>query len=160
MQLYKAKPKEIEKRDTELFDTPSLPKELSRKLEQYELLRDFINDSLPLALAPLFVRARISGETLHIDFSHPAAKKEFEGKREDILKEMRRIYKERSLKEHFRFSSVKASMEFVPLQKEEVTPKEYRFPERSDGQFDISDVQDQEIRQKLEEIKKIIKEKK
>lgn len=158
--LYKAIPKDAENRRTGLFDTPSLPKDVEKDLEQYELLRDFAKDSLPENIQHLFLRASITGQTLYIVFSHPMGKKEFEGKKEIILASMRRLYMERGLKGIYRFSEVEPAVECTPLSKKEEISKKYRFVEASSGEFDISNIKDPDIRKTLDDIKNTIKRRK
>jgi len=107
------------------------------------------------SLERFFEYGSLKGDILFIYFSHPIGVSEFNLKKEQILREMRKIYKQESLKSVLVFKEVKAKL--VVGYKEEKIPKKDRFAECATGEFDISHIKNPKIKKAFERIKKLIK---
>lgn len=71
-----------------------------------------------------------------IVFSHPIGKKEWELKEKAYLENMRKLYKERNLKNKCVFHKVLVEVDYQLPQKENIPPKQ-TYKERSTGGFEI-----------------------
>ncbi|WP_278347734.1 hypothetical protein [Helicobacter pullorum] len=112
---------------------------LWREIESRQALGNLVLDSAP-SLAHLIKRVDLREVNCKnicvIVFSHPIGKKEWELKEKAYLENMRRLYKERNLKNKCVFHKVLVEVDYKLPIKENITPK-YTYRERATGDFEI-----------------------
>lgn len=129
-------------------------------IEKRKALRELVLDSIPTCLAPLIARVALrevgDKATCVIVFKHNLALAEWNRTQSQTLERMRELYKERNLKQVVVFNSVKAEVEFKPIQKENTRQETLVFKEQSSGNFTIH-CQDENLRKIFLEIQESIK---
>lgn len=112
---------------------------LWKEIESRQVLTNLVFDSAP-SLAHLIKRVdlrEIGGKkACVIVFTHPIGKKEWELKEKTYLENMRKLYKERNLKNKCVFHKVLVEVDYKLPIKENITPK-YTYKERATGDFEI-----------------------
>ena len=112
---------------------------LWREIESRQALGNLVLDSAP-SLVHLIKRVdlrEIGGKKVCvIVFSHPIGKKEWELKEKAYLENMRKLYKERNLKNKCVFYKVLVEVDYQLPIKENITSK-YTYKERATGDFEI-----------------------
>lgn len=110
-------------------------------IEKRKALRELVLDSIPACLAPLISRVALrengSNATCIIVFKHNLALAEWNRTQSQTLERMRKLYKERNLKQIVVFNAVRAEVEFKPIQKENPKQESLAFKEQSSGNFAI-----------------------
>ena len=123
------------------------------KLQQAKAI-NMLSDALG-SLKRFFLYGELRGQVLLIYFSHPIGVSEFGFKREQILEQMRTIYKQNNLRETLIFRDVKAVCKVA--RKEPTVSKDDSYKELASGEFDTSGVQNEHIKRAFERIKQHIK---
>jgi len=124
----------------------------SYKLKEAKAIRELVK-----ALGSLergFVYGSLKGEVLTLFFNHPAIVSEFNMQKEQILEKMRKIYKEKGLKESIVFKSLRAA--FVAKSSSKKRDTEQKREEIATGDFEIK-AKDLDIKKALERIREHIR---
>lgn len=113
---------------------------LWKEIESRQVLTNLVFDSAP-SLAHLIKRVdlrEIGGKkACVIVFTHKCGIQEWKLKEKAILEQMRRLYKERNLKEKCVFYKVLAQEDYKPIKKECNKPNKQTYEERATGEFRI-----------------------
>lgn len=130
------------------------------EIEKRKALRELVFDSISARLAPLIARVALrevgSNAACVIVFKHNLALIEWNHTQSQTLERMRKLYKERNLKQVVVFNAVKAEVEFKPIQKENPKQESLAFKEQSSGNFAIH-CKDENLRKIFLEIQENIK---
>jgi inorganic pyrophosphatase/exopolyphosphatase len=130
----------------------------NRKFKEAEGIK-ILSEALGDSLKRMFDYGSVKGDVLTLYFVHPAGVWEFNSKKDEILKKMREIYKEKSLRELIYFKSVKAksSLKRVIVSEDSKDNRSNFNKELANGEFDLSGVEDVQLRKILSNIRECIK---
>ena len=113
---------------------------LWKEIESRQVLTSLVFDSTP-SLAHLIKRVDLRDiggkKACVIVFTHKCGIQEWKLKEKEILEQMRRLYKERNLKEKCVFYKVLVEEDYKPIKKEGNKPNKQTYEERATGEFRI-----------------------